>query len=68
MARQKQDESAKPMARKHLPLDVIVRPSAAPDPERTARCLKRLRALAERVLAREAREAREKEGKRNDAA
>ena len=43
-------------------------PSATPDPERTARCLKRLRALAERVLAREAREAREKEGTQNDAA
>jgi hypothetical protein len=63
MGRKRQDENAKPMARK---LDVTFRPSATPDPERTARCLKRLRALAERILAREAREARE--AKQNDAA
>lgn len=50
------------------PIKVTVKPSARSDPERNARCVKGLRALAEKVLAREAREAREREGKRNDAA
>jgi hypothetical protein len=45
-------------------LEVTIRPPETPDPERTARCLRKLHALAERILA---REAREKE-KRNDAA
>jgi hypothetical protein len=37
-------------------LDVSVQPPQTPDPERTARSLRKLRALAERILAREARE------------
>jgi hypothetical protein len=45
-------------------LEVVIHPPETPDPERTAKSLRRLRALAERILA---REAREKE-KRNDAA
>lgn len=48
------------------PLAVTVKPPATPDRARTARGLRKLRALAERILAREARE--KKEGKRNDAA
>jgi hypothetical protein len=46
-------------------LDVTIQPPETPDPERTARSLRRLRALAERILA---REAREKERQHNDAA
>ena len=45
-------------------LNVTVLPPETPDLERTARSLRRLRALAERILA---REAREKE-KQHDAA
>ena len=48
-------------------LDVTVQPPETPDPERTARSLGKLHALAERIRARLEREAREK-GKRNDAA
>lgn len=47
-------------------LAVSIQPPETPDPARTARSLRRLRALAERILAREMRE-REKE-KRHDAA
>jgi hypothetical protein len=46
-------------------LDVTIQPPETPDPERTARCLRRLRALAERILA---RETREKERRNDDAA
>ena len=48
-------------------LKVTVRPPETPNPERTARCLRKLHALAERIRARLEREAREKE-ERNDAA
>ena len=48
-------------------LDVTIQPPETPDPERTARCLRGLRELAEQIRARLQCEAREKE-KRHDAA
>jgi hypothetical protein len=48
-------------------LDVTIQPPQTPDPDRTARCLRGLRELAEQIRARLEREGREKE-KRNDAA
>jgi len=58
------------MARRKQPanppdLVVTVQAPETPDPERTARNLRRLRALAERILA---REAREKDKQHDDAA
>jgi len=49
-------------------LEVTVEPPETPDPDRTARSLRKLHALAERIRARLEREAREKEQQRNDAA
>jgi hypothetical protein len=45
-------------------LEVTILPPEAPDPEQNARMLQKLRALAERIVARETRE----KGKRNDDA
>jgi len=48
-------------------LKVKIQPPEIRDPERTAKCLRGLRELAEQIRARREREAREKE-QRNDPA
>jgi len=53
--------------RKPPDLAVTIQPPETPDKERTAKCLRGLRELAEQIRARLEREAREKE-KRHDAA